>query len=140
LTCPFCAPNEKDVLVRNTHAYVRMDAYPVAQGHVLVIPFRHVANWFDVTPTEATAIFELSCEYRKRCDATNSPDGYTIGVNIGAAGGQTISHAHLHVIPRYVGDVVDPKGGVRGIISKKQHYPHMGGLDRISLAKLSPSH
>ena len=134
MTCPFCAPSEKDVLARNTHAYVRMDAYPVAQGHVLVIPFRHVENWFDVTPAEAQAIFELSREYRKRCDSANSPDGYTIGVNIGAAGGQTISHAHLHVIPRYARDVVDPRGGVRGIIAKKQHYPNMGASDR-SVAK-----
>ncbi len=118
--CPFCSATE--ILRRNELAYARFDKYPANPGHVLVIPFRHVADFFDTTPAERAAMFSLLDEMRTQLDAEFHPAGYNIGVNVGEAAGQTIMHVHLHLIPRYPGDVEQPRGGVRGVIPARQSY------------------
>ena len=95
----------------------------MSPGHTLVVPRRLIAGWFEATPDERRAIFDLVDEVRKQLDAgTPQPDGYNIGVNVGEAAGQTVMHLHVHVIPRYRGDVADPRGGVRHVIPGKGNY------------------
>jgi diadenosine tetraphosphate (Ap4A) HIT family hydrolase len=120
VTCPFCSV--EGAVLANAHAYVRRDAYPVTRGHSLIIPRRHVASWFDLVAAEREAIFELADQVRLRLQSELAPDGFNLGVNVGEAAGQTVFHVHLHVIPRYRGDVENPRGGVRGVIPSKQSY------------------
>ena len=103
-------------------AYSARDSYAVSPGHTLVVPRRHVASFFDLTPAEINACMELITEERRLLDEEFKPDGYNIGVNIGPAAGQSIFHVHIHIIPRYQGDVDNPQGGVRHVIPKKGHY------------------
>ena len=103
-------------------AFSARDTYAVSPGHTLVIPKRHVASFFDLTPEEINACMELITEERKLLDVEFKPDGYNIGVNIGPAAGQSILHVHIHIIPRYEGDVENPQGGVRHVIAKNAHY------------------
>jgi diadenosine tetraphosphate (Ap4A) HIT family hydrolase len=98
------------------------DGFPVNPGHVLVIPKRHVANYFELTTEEVLAIRDLLQRMKTEVDAKFHPDGYNIGVNVGADAGQSIFHVHVHLIPRYKGDVKNPRGGVRGVIPAKQSY------------------
>lgn len=118
--CPFCSRNE-DVL-SNALAHARYDKYPVSDGHLLVIPNRHVSSYFDLTAEERIAMFELLDEARVLLDKDRKPDGYNIGINVGEAAGQSVWHVHAHLIPRYTGDTDDPRGGVRGVIPEKQKY------------------
>jgi len=118
--CPFCSRNE-DVL-SNALAHARYDKYPVSDGHLLVIPNRHVSSYFDLTAEERIAMFELLDEARMLLDKDRKPDGYNIGINVGEAAGQSVWHVHAHLIPRYTGDTDDPRGGVRGVIPEKQKY------------------
>lgn len=118
--CPFCSRNE-DVL-SNALAHARYDKYPVSDGHLLVIPNRHVSSYFDLTAEERIAMFELLDEARVLLDKDRKPDGYNIGINVGEAAGQSVWHVHAHLIPRYTGDIDDPRGGVRGVIPEKQKY------------------
>ena len=105
-------------------AFAIRDRYPVSPGHTLVIPRRVVADWFSATPEEQAAIFQLIETVKRELDArTPAPDGYNVGFNAGTAAGQTVMHLHVHVIPRYRGDMDDPRGGVRGVIPGKQKYP-----------------
>jgi diadenosine tetraphosphate (Ap4A) HIT family hydrolase len=120
--CIFCDPDAASVVLENDKAYARHDAYPVSPGHLLVIPKRHVASLFDTTPEELADLWELVGMAKEFLDAEYRPDGYNIGVNIGAAAGQSVMHLHVHVIPRYAGDMDEPKGGVRGVIPGKQGY------------------
>ena len=106
----------------NELAYSARDSYPVSPGHTVVIPRRHVASIFDLTPEEINACMELITGERRLLDEEFKPDGYNIGVNIGPAAGQSIFHVHIHIIPRYQGDVDNPQGGVRHVIPKKGHY------------------
>jgi diadenosine tetraphosphate (Ap4A) HIT family hydrolase len=99
------------------------DAYPVTAGHALIIPRRHVPEFFDLTEAEIVAIHELLRRVKHRIDAECHPAGYNVGVNVGSHAGQTIMHAHVHLIPRYVGDVADPVGGVRALMPGKARYP-----------------
>ncbi len=87
-----------------------------------MIPHRHVAEYFDATPEEKAAIWELVDQMKLRLDEEFKPDGYNVGVNIGPFAGQSVPHIHIHVIPRYRGDMENPKGGVRGVIPEKQKY------------------
>lgn len=119
-TCPFC--RAEDVLLRNDLAYMRYDKYPVNPGHVLLIPLRHVSSYFDTTPEERQALLALLDQARALLDREFAPAGYNIGVNVGETAGQTVWHVHVHLIPRYPGDVADPRGGVRGVIPAKQSY------------------
>ena len=118
--CLFCTDPQGVSLV-NDLAYSARDTNPTSPGHSVVIPKRHVASFFDLTPEEVSACMELILEERKLLDAEFSPDGYNIGVNIGPAAGQSIFHVHIHIIPRYKGDVENPQGGVRHV-TKKGHY------------------
>lgn len=122
MTCPFCSPADADIVIRNDLCYVRYDRYPVSKGHMLVIPFRHVADFFDLNEDDRNAIMALIPECKAVIESNESPDGYNIGFNIGEAAGQTVMHCHLHVIPRYKGDVKKPKGGLRGVIPQKKEY------------------
>jgi diadenosine tetraphosphate (Ap4A) HIT family hydrolase len=113
--CELCA--RESVLSENEWAYVRPDNHSLSRGHVLVIPKRHVADFFEMTPQEQLAIVELLREAQQLVKAKHSPDGYNIGVNIGQAAGQSRMHVHVHLIPRYLGDVANPKGGVRCVLA-----------------------
>lgn len=119
--CLFCK-DPRGVSLQNELAYSARDSFAVSPGHTLVIPRRHVASFFDLTPGEIQACMELITEERKLLDEEFKPDGYNIGVNVGPAAGQSILHAHIHVIPRYKGDVENPQGGVRHVIPKKAYY------------------
>jgi diadenosine tetraphosphate (Ap4A) HIT family hydrolase len=121
--CPFCATPPDRILEATPHAFVVLDAYPVSPGHTLVISRRHVMDIFDLTECEIGDMLRLIRSARERLNHTRQPSGYNIGVNVGRSAGQTIMHVHVHVIPRYPGDTVDPMGGVRGVIPGKAHYP-----------------
>ena len=110
------------MVLRNALAYVRFDKNPVNQGHCLIIPFRHVSDFFEATPEERQAMLTLADEAKAMLELKFSPDGYNLGLNVGAMAGQTVPHVHLHLIPRYAGDVEQPRGGVRGVIPSKQNY------------------
>lgn len=119
--CVFCAV--EDAVLQNGLAYARFDKYPVTPGHLLFIPRRHVASYFDCTEDEMRALWELIEAGRRLLDGRYSPDGFNIGINIGEAAGQTVMHVHVHLIPRYRGDTPNPRGGVRGVIPERQSYP-----------------
>ena len=119
--CLFCT-DPKGVSLTNELAYSARDTYAVSPGHSVVVPKRHVASFFDLTPDEVTACMEMIKEEKRLIDAEFKPDGYNIGVNVGPAAGQSIYHVHIHIIPRYQGDVENPQGGGRHVIPKKAHY------------------
>ena len=119
--CLFCK-DARGVSLTNELAYSARDSYPVSPGHTVVIPRRHVASFFELTPEEINACMALINDERKLLDEAFKPDGYNIGVNIGSAAGQSILHVHIHIIPRYEGDVENPQGGVRHVIPRKGHY------------------
>ena len=122
--CPFCSPTRGRVFHEGPHVIGLWDAFPVSPGHALLIPRRHVATWFDASWQEKSALVE-SIDYAKATiEQRYSPDGYNIGINTGAAAGQTIYHLHVHLIPRYRGDLPDPRGGVRHVIPDKGNYLH----------------
>lgn len=121
-TCPFCNLSTARVLFRNEAALAVRDAYPVSPGHTLLIPLRHIASIFDATPGERQALFQLLELARAQLESEFSPAAYNIGINDGAVAGQTVPHLHVHLIPRYPGDVPDPRGGIRWIIADKADY------------------
>ncbi len=118
--CPFC--DSADPVIANALAYARYDKFPVSPGHLLIIPRRHLADWFDTTTEERLALFALADEARTLLLEKFAPGGFNLGINVGEVAGQTIPHVHLHVIPRYRGDARNPRGGVRGVIPAKQDY------------------
>lgn len=120
--CPFCEPEADRVWFDNDLGIVLRDAFPLTQGHVLVVPRRHVARIAELSENEQAALWALVMKARTRLDEDIHPDGFNIGVNDGLAAGQTIPHAHIHIIPRREGDVPDPRGGVRWVISEKARY------------------
>ncbi|BBL68817.1 HIT family protein [Methanoculleus chikugoensis] len=122
LTCPFCNPAEDEIILANDLCYARYDKYPVSPGHLLLIPYRHIPDFFAATDAEHAALLALVREAKTLLDEQFHPDGYNIGVNVRAAAGQTVMHLHVHVIPRYAGDVDDPRGGVRGAVPEKRVY------------------
>jgi diadenosine tetraphosphate (Ap4A) HIT family hydrolase len=122
--CPFCIREEgREIIIENDLAYATYDKYPVSTGHALIISKRHCGNYFDLTPEEQSSCWDLMNGVKEIIRDRLHPDGFNIGVNIGEASGQTIPHVHIHLIPRYQGDVREPKGGVRGVIPKKKKYP-----------------
>jgi len=120
--CPFCSPSQADLITQNPFAVAKRDGYPIAKGHTLIIPRRHVASFFDCTQDERMAMMELLDAAKVEIDRHHKPDGYNIGLNNGVAAGQTVMHVHLHLIPRYTGDLPDPRGGVRWIFPDKAAY------------------
>lgn len=121
-TCPFCTLPTERILKQNEHGVWVMDAYPISPGHSLVIPRRHVGSFFEVTNDERAALMSLLDEAKAEVSARFNPDGYNIGINDGPAAGQTVPHLHIHLIPRYKGDLPDPRGGVRWVIPAKADY------------------
>jgi diadenosine tetraphosphate (Ap4A) HIT family hydrolase len=119
--CLFCK-DAKGISLDRELAYSARDSFAVSPGHTLIVPRRHVASFFELTPEEVQACMSLISDEKKLIDAEFQPDGYNIGVNIGAAAGQSIMHVHIHVIPRYEGDVENPQGGVRHVLPKKAYY------------------
>jgi diadenosine tetraphosphate (Ap4A) HIT family hydrolase len=116
--CELCEPRE--VVFEHALAYVRYDSNALSQGHVLVVPRRHVASFFDMTAEEQIAIVEMLNRAQRFIQEKHSPDGYNVGANVGAAAGQARMHVHVHLIPRYAGDVPDPRGGIRCVLAKKK--------------------
>lgn len=120
--CPFCTLPSDRIAGQNQHAVWILDGFPVSRGHSLVIPRRHVASFFEVSELERLALLELLDEARAKAVAEFNPDGFNIGINDGAAAGQTVSHLHIHLIPRFQGDLPDPRGGVRWVLPEKADY------------------
>lgn len=120
-SCPFCNVT-RAIKLSNDAAIAVDDGFPVTQGHMLVIPKRHVPMVTDLTPNEYQLCFDLVRQLAPIILDEMRAAGLNIGVNCGTAAGQTVMHAHIHLIPRYEGDVVDPRGGVRGVIPNKQKY------------------
>ena len=114
--CELCRPSE--VLLENDLAYVRYDSNSLSHGHVLVVPKRHVADFFDMSDEEQTAVLRLLNQAQRLIAEKHAPDGYNIGANIGKAAGQARMHVHVHLIPRYTGDVPDPRGGIRCVLKR----------------------
>ena len=125
--CPFCRLASDRVRLECQFAVAFSDAFPVATGHTLVIPKRHVAGLFELPEVEQAAVWRLVAQVRALLDAESGPDGFNVGLNDGRAAGQTVMHAHVHVIPRRRGDVPDPRGGVRWVVPEKAAYWAGGG-------------
>ena len=122
VSCPFCALPAERILILADEALVIRDAFPVSPGHTLVIPRRHIGSFFELTDAERACMVELLAQAKAELDLSFQPDGFNIGINDGAAAGQTVPHLHLHLIPRYRGDVPDPRGGVRWVMPGKAKY------------------
>jgi diadenosine tetraphosphate (Ap4A) HIT family hydrolase len=120
--CPFCNLEPDRIRDENEFAVAVLDLFPVADGHSLVVPKRHVASLFDLPESEQAAVWELVTRVRAHFAAEQKPEGFTIGINDGIGAGQTVMHAHVHVIPRRAGDVPDPRGGVRWVIPDRAAY------------------
>lgn len=121
--CPFCKiPADREIIAENRTALAFYDGFPVTPGHTLIIPKRHVAGYFDLHQEELGSINELQFVCRNILQKKYNPQGFNLGVNVGEAAGQTIFHCHIHLIPRYTGDVANPRGGVRGVIPARQSY------------------
>ncbi len=126
MECPFCQLGDREVVAQNESAIAVRDHFPVSEGHTLIIPRQHVGNWFDASPGEQKGILDLLDEVRLGLESSHAPAGYNVGFNVGAAAGQTVMHLHVHVIPRYEGDVDDPTGGVRLVIPDRGNYRRPG--------------
>ena len=111
-----------DLLVEDELAAAFPDAFPLTRGHTLIVPRRHEADYFALTADEQTALWQLVNRMRHRIERELHPDGYNLGVNVGEAAGQTVGHVHIHLIPRYAGDVDDPRSGIHWIIPTKARY------------------
>jgi len=120
--CPFCSLPEARVVDSGEHGVVIRDAYPISQGHTLIIPKRHTGSFFTLTADERTDLLALLETAKAGLDREFHPQAYNIGINDGQAAGQTVPHLHVHLIPRYTGDRADPRGGVRWIIPEKADY------------------
>lgn len=119
--CIFCQP-EREIIAANARALAVFDQFPVSPGHALVLPRRHVASLWELDPEEYAQCFALVRELQPLLQERLRPDGYNVGVNQGRAAGQSVWHAHIHVIPRFAGDNPDPLGGVRNVIPRKGKY------------------
>ena len=120
--CPFCTVAPSRVVEEDKHAVLILDGFPVSPGHSLIIPKRHVGSFFEITDIERGALLKLLDRAKELVSKRHNPAGYNIGINDGPAAGQTVSHLHIHLIPRYEGDVADPRGGVRWVIPQKADY------------------
>lgn len=121
--CRFCLSKPgRELMIESEHGFAAYDRYPASPGHFLVIPYRHFASYFDIHDEEAADLWRLVKRGKDLVEERYRPDGYNIGINVGHWAGQSIHHLHIHVIPRYRGDVENPKGGVRGVIPHKRLY------------------
>lgn len=115
--CIFCSPKPDVIVFSNTHAYSRFDDYPVTPGHMLIIPFRHIRSYFEISDDEQTALWDLIRLGKEHLDNAFHPEGYNIAINDGMVAGQTVMHLHIHLIPRYPGDLKDPKAWVHQVLN-----------------------
>jgi len=115
--CELCVPTS--VLADNHLAYAAVEKNPLSAGHLIVVPRRHVADFFGMTRQEQVAVLELLYQAREVMKSRHAPDGYNVGVNVGRAAGQSRMHVHVHLIPRYAGDVPNPAGGIRCVLPRK---------------------
>jgi diadenosine tetraphosphate (Ap4A) HIT family hydrolase len=120
--CPFCELPPNRIVRANEFGFWIRDGYPVSPGHSLVIPKRHIGSFFDTTVDERQALLALLEDAKLAAVTELHPSGFNIGINDGAAAGQTVPHLHIHLIPRYIGDMADPRGGVRWVIPDKADY------------------
>ena len=120
--CPFCSIPPGDILDENDYAVAVRDSFPARKGHTLIIARRHVEDYFQLSKEERDKAFELLEKMKKAIDSEFNPDGYNIGFNIGQAGGQTIQHVHIHLIPRKKGDAENCRRGVKGVIRRQMNY------------------
>ena len=121
-SCPFCSLSSDRIVVESALAQTIRDGFPVSPGHTLIIPRRHVASFFEISEAERTDLMSLLSAAREELDGLFRPAGYNIGINDGAAAGQTVAHLHIHLIPRFEGDSDDPRGGVRWVLPDKAAY------------------
>ena len=115
--CDLCDPAH--TLLQDAHAYVAHEKSSLSKGHVIVAPKRHVADFFEMTSEEHASVLGLLVRAKDLIQGRHAPDGYNVGINIGKAAGQSRMHVHVHLIPRYAGDVPDPKGGIRCVLAKR---------------------
>ncbi len=121
--CPFCqACSGRELIGANTAAIAFADRYPLSRGHTLVVPRQHVDSVFSLPATETQSLWDLVATVRQELTRAFAPAGFNIGINDGVAAGQTVPHAHVHVIPRYLDDIPDPRGGVRWVVPDKAAY------------------
>ena len=120
--CPFCPAPADRLFFENELVAGFWDAFPVSPGHALLVPRRHIPTWFDATPDEWHALTDALAVAKREIEKTHNPDGYNVGINCGAAAGQTVFHLHVHLIPRYLGDIEDPRGGVRHVLPRHANY------------------
>lgn len=118
--CPFCSLSH--FVPSTSVGLVVRDAFPLTEGHTLIVPRQHIASLFELTVDEQAELWQLVAQVRSSLVEQFHPDAFNIGINDGEAAGQTIPHAHIHVVPRYRGDVADPRGGVRWVIPQKAAY------------------
>jgi diadenosine tetraphosphate (Ap4A) HIT family hydrolase len=120
--CPFCCLPKERIWLESDAGIAFRDGYPVSEGHSLVVPRRHVASLFELNETEYADLWQLVARVRAELNKEFKPDAFNVGINDGAAAGQTVPHAHIHLIPRRKGDVEDPRGGVRWVVPDKADY------------------
>ena len=131
VNCIFCNP-QTEIITETEMAYAIFDKYPVSEGHILIIPKRHVGSYFDLSVQEHTDCSIIINKIKDMLKEKYKPDGYNIGVNIGKFAGQTIEHIHIHIIPRYKGDVINPVGGIRNVIPEKGNYLNPNRVTQVS--------
>jgi superfamily II DNA or RNA helicase/diadenosine tetraphosphate (Ap4A) HIT family hydrolase len=126
MLCPFCQIDRQRIVFRHSvgsaNVIALWDGFPVSPGHLLIVPARHIATWFDASSEEQQALTSALEIAKSHIESQYRPQGYNIGINVGAAAGQTVPHLHVHLIPRYSGDVADPRGGVRHVIPQLANY------------------
>jgi diadenosine tetraphosphate (Ap4A) HIT family hydrolase len=121
--CPFCNPDkDREIILESASVFAIYDKFPVSNGHVLIIPKKHVSNYFELSFKEQSACWFVLNAVQKIIQEKFNPDGFNVGININETAGQTVPHVHIHLIPRYNGDVEIPRGGVRGVIPDKKEY------------------
>ena len=122
-TCPFCnIDSQRELIAESPTAYSVYDIFPVSNGHALIIPKRHCADYFELTLEEQSTCWNMVNTVKHILMENYNPDGFNVGINVNEEAGQTIPHVHIHLIPRYKGDIKDPEGGVRGVIDTKRIY------------------
>jgi diadenosine tetraphosphate (Ap4A) HIT family hydrolase len=123
IKCPFCNLGpDREIIAESELVFSIYDKFPVSMGHVLIVPKRHSADYFELTSEEQYICWTMVNTVKQILTHKYNPDGFNIGINVNKEAGQTIPHAHIHLIPRYKGDIKDPEGGVRGVIPPKKVY------------------
>jgi len=122
--CLFCDKDNKkhEIIIENDFCYARWDNFPVSKGHLEIVPKEHINSFFDISSDQLNQIYSLLKEAKEIVQNKYNPDGYNIGINENESAGRTIPHLHIHLIPRYKGDVENPRGGVRNVIPDKGNY------------------